>query len=475
MQNHTPFIHLFLLVSFLGIPELLSAQTSPLPTDQLDSIIERAIAPAGESDPGVAALVQMGDGRIYKKTVGQANLEYNIALTEHAVFDIASLAKQFTGLAIAKLELAGQLKLDDDVRKYLPEVPDFGTTITLRHLLYHTSGLRDVGELCRIGNFAGGLTGDRALDIIVRQKALNFPPGSAHDYSNTGYVLLALIVERRTGQSLADWSQQHIFSPLQMTESRVNDAPDNLIPNRAVAYHGRNGNYTFNQDNGMSLIGSSSVFSLLADMGKWMAFLAGDDPAVKLMMQPGSLADGSSVGYGYGHSIGQFAGQPLIDHSGVTPAGFRTLTAYLPEMDARLVILSNWGELEVVQELPPPILNLLLGKHPAKEVSAEAPAVEFTEPIPEAMLDIYTGIYLFNGEQPVTIAREGAQLSIAVAGMSTVTLEPRSTNTFYLEPMQSLLIFHVSDEMVSHVSIEENGEEGGELRPVVNETYWPAH
>jgi hypothetical protein len=91
------------------------------------------------------------------------------------------------------------------------------------------------------------------------------------------------------------------------------------------------------------------------------------------------------------------------------------------------------------------------------------------------MLDIYTGIYLFNGEQPVTIAREGAQLSIAVAGMSTVTLEPRSTNTFYLEPMQSLLIFHVSDEMVSHVSIEENGEEGGELRPVVNETYWPAH
>jgi hypothetical protein len=132
----------------------------------------------------------------------------------------------------------------------------------------------------------------------------------------------------------------------------------------------------------------------------------------------------------------------------------------------------NWKSF---RNCPPPILNLLLGKHPAKEVSAEAPAVEFTEPIPEAMLDIYTGIYLFNGEQPVTIAREGAQLSIAVAGMSTVTLEPRSTNTFYLEPMQSLLIFHVSDEMVSHVSIEENGEEGGELRPVVNETYWPAH
>jgi CubicO group peptidase (beta-lactamase class C family) len=166
----------------------LFAQQPGLPVAQLDSLIANALKPAGSQGPGVAVYLHRQGSDAYQNITGMANLEYGIPLTEHSVFDLASVAKQFTGMAIAKLLKAEKINLDDDVRKYLPEVPDFGTTITLAHLLHHTSGLRDVGELYGVGNFGGEFTAETALRIVSRQLALNFTPGTEHDYSNTGYV-----------------------------------------------------------------------------------------------------------------------------------------------------------------------------------------------------------------------------------------------------------------------------------------------
>lgn len=444
----------------------LAAQNEHSQAKQFDELIEQALGPIGGAGPGVAVFIHQAGSEPYRKVQGMANLEYGIPLTEHSVFDLASLAKQFTGLAIARLELAGKLKLTDDVRKYLPEIHDFGATITLGQLLYHTSGLRDVGTLCRVGNFHGSLNGARALEVIARQRELNFAPATAHDYSNTGYVLLALMVERVTGQTFANWCADNIFAPLQMTETRVNDAPDNLIANRAVAYYGRDGKYSFDQNNGMSLIGSSAVFSSPSDMEKWMAFVAGDDPAVRRMMQPGTLADGTPVGYGYGLSIGQFAGRSFISHSGATPAGFRTLTAFLPESDTRLVILSSWGDLDPVQDLGLPIMDLLFGQGTNPKAVAEAPVAKFIEIIAEETLESYVGNYLFNGELPVSVSREGQVLSVSVADRPTVAMDTRSPTDFYSEAMNSLLTFEVENEQVSRVVIKQEGEYHGELKPV---------
>lgn len=454
------------LLLFLSTASSLSAQSSVLPTDKLDQLITELLLPVAEDGPGLALYLHQKEKGVYRSLRGKSNLEYNLPLTEQSVFDLASVAKQFTGYAIAQLELDGKIKLTDNIRDYLPEVPDFGTPITLQHLLHHTSGLRDVGELYGFGNFNGAFTATIALDIVARQEALNFSPGSEHDYSNTGYVLLALVVEKVSGQSFDSWCQENIFRPLGMNNSMANASPTTILPDRAVAYYGKGGQYSFDQMNGMSLIGSSAVFSSLADMSKWITFLAGDDLVAKKMRTAGQLGDGTRVGYGYGLSIHQLGDQTLITHSGATPAGFRTLTAFLPALGIELVILGNWGNLEPVEDLGQPILSMLL-----ENLKAVDPVTEEDDNtsivLPAAVIERYTGEYLFNGERPVTISRDGQQLLATVAGMGTVPLEARSERTFFLEPMNSLLTVEIANDQVQKIRIQEGGQDVGVLTPVV--------
>lgn len=442
----------------------LGAQPPHLLAAEIDSLIAEVLKPVRDQGPGVAVYLHRKGYAPYQQISGMANLEYGVPLTEQSIFDLASVAKQFTGMAIAKLIQAGKVSLTDDVRKYLPEVPDFGTPITLAHLIHHTSGLRDVGELNRIGNFGGEFTAATALRIVSRQQALNFAPGTKHDYSNTGYVLLALVVERVTGESFVDWCEQNIFAPLKMDHSFANDYPDRIIPNRAVAYYGTDQEFSFSQNNGMSLIGSSAVFASLHDMIKWMALFSGQHKELlEMMTTPGQLNDGSTVNYGFGLSLSMVGDRQLIAHSGSTPAGFRTLMAHLPKEELSIVILSNWGNLEPIQQLAMPIISLLLDKTNA---SPQKPEPVATKPVPEEILDTYTGNYLFNKEREVTIALQEGQLMVTIAGMGVAALEPRSFTEFYLPPMNSTLTFEATEQKVSRVVIREGGQGVGELTPV---------
>jgi len=452
-----------MLVLFSSCIQLF-AQQSDLPVRAIDSLIAAAMQPTDERGPGIAVYLQRKGSAPYRKVVGMANLEYGIPLTENSVFDLASVAKQFTGFAIAKLVLSGAIRLEDNVRQYLPEVPDFGTPITIAHLLNHTSGLRDVGELNGIGNFGGVFTATTALRIVSRQEALNFTPGTEHDYSNTGYVLLALIVERVTNESFVDWCQRNIFQPLNMASSFANDSPVRLVPNRAAAYYGSNGDFTFDQNNGMSLIGSSAVYSSLSDMERWMAIFSSDDQTLMdLMTTPGQLSDGTPVNYNFGLNLSTLGKRQLIYHSGSTPAGFRTLTGFLPEEGISLVILSNWGNLETIQHLAKPILTLLLDGATSNGNSDEANAKSEVS-VPKSLLKLYPGSYLFNKERDVKITLEDGQLVVTIPGMGTAALTPRSSTNFFLPPMNSVLSFEVVDGEVSRIAITENEQEIGELR-----------
>jgi CubicO group peptidase (beta-lactamase class C family) len=444
----------------------LLAQEGGLPVAKLNKLIAEVLAPTGAKGPGVAIYLKREGAVPYRKVSGMANLEYNIPLTENSVFDLASVAKQFTGFAIARLVQTGEIKLTDNVRKYLPEVPDFGEPITLAHLLYHTSGLRDVGTLNGIGNFGGAFTATTALRIVSRQKALNFMPGTEHDYSNTGYVLLAVVVERVTGKRFVSWCQENIFQPLNMKASFANDSPVRLVPDRAVAYYGTESDFTFNQNNGMSLIGSSAVYSSLSDMEKWMAVFSGEDQSLtELMTTPGQLSDGTPVNYNFGLSFSTMGSYKLISHTGSTPAGFRTLTAYLPDEGISLVILSNWGNLNAIQELAQPIISMILDEAAAVG-SEEAQEAVIEVSVPEDLLSSYTGTYLFNQEREVGITLEDGKLIIAIAGMQPTTLVPRSSTDFYLALMHSVLSFEVVDGKISRVAITEGEQEVGELRYV---------
>ncbi len=443
----------------------LQAQPAALPVADLDELIENVMQPAGAKGPGVAVYIKRGQAQPYRRAYGMANLEYGVPLTENSVFDLASVAKQFTGFAIAQLIQAGEIRLEDDIRQYLPEVPDFGTPITIAHLLYHTSGLRDVGELNGIGNFGGEFTATTALRIVARQNALNFPPGTEHDYSNTGYVLLAVLVERVSGKSFVSWCQENIFEPLGMKASFANDSPVRLIPNRAVAYYGTGTDFSFNQNNGMSLIGSSAVYSSLSDMEKWMTFFVdGDRALIDLMTTPGQLTDGTPVNYNFGLNFSMLGEHKLISHTGSTPAGFRMLTAYLPEKEISLVILSNWGNLESISELGKPIISMLLEK-PADVATDKVEEVVNEEVrVPEDLLALYSGNYLFNKERDVLVAHEDGKLVVTVAGMEPVVLEARSLTDFYLAPMNSVLSFKVVEGEVDRVVITEGEQTVGELQ-----------
>jgi len=205
-------------------------------TESVTSRVDKLFAKWDRSDSAGCALGVVKDGKlIHARGYGMADLEHSIPITPRSVFDIASMSKQFTGMAIMLLVREGKVSLDDDVRKYIPEVPDYGVTITLRHLLYHTSGLRNQFLLGQLSGLRWGDLESRAdaLAMVARQRELNFKPGETHSYSNTGYFLLGEVVRRVSGQSLREFSAQHIFGPLGMKDTQVHDDVNLIIRNRA--------------------------------------------------------------------------------------------------------------------------------------------------------------------------------------------------------------------------------------------------
>ena len=239
----------------------------------LEASVDQLFAEWDDPDSPGAALAVTRDGEIiYKQGYGTANLEYDISITTTTIFDIASVSKQFAAFAIATLAHNGKLSLDDDIRTYLPGMPDFGNTITLRHLLHHTSGLRDWVQSLVI---AGVIMEDvisfkHILKMARHQKALNFKPGEAYLYSNMGYNLLAEIVERVTGDSFRDWTDTNIFKPLAMTNSHFHDDHQMILKNRAYSYQAvENGGFKHAVNNTTAL-GSSSLYSTVEDLAKWM-------------------------------------------------------------------------------------------------------------------------------------------------------------------------------------------------------------
>ena len=189
--------------------------------------------------PGCSAAVSLNGQVVFEKAFGMAELEHGIPNTPQTIFEAGSVAKQFTAAAMVKLQQDGKLNLDDQVRKYIPELPDYGSPMTIRHLLNHTAGLRDWGTVMGLTGAGRGnrvITQDLAFDVIIRQKALDFTPGSEYSYSNSGYQLAAIIVERVSKQKFAAFVDERLFKPLGMKNSSWRDDYQRLVPGRAQAY-----------------------------------------------------------------------------------------------------------------------------------------------------------------------------------------------------------------------------------------------
>lgn len=324
-----------------------------LQAQALDTLaaIDAVFASYHNQMPGVAAAVSI-DGRvIFNKAYGLANLEYNVPNTPQTLFEAGSVSKQFVAAGMLLLAKEGKVALSDDVRMYVPELPNYGATITIDMLLSHTSGLKDWGALYSLTGWPRTTrvyTQELGWDIIFKQRSLNFPPGTQYSYSNSNYMMLVLILERVSGQTLAQYTEEQFFKPLGMNHTRWRDNHLAVIPDRATAYRDNHTEteYLLNMPF-EDLHGPGGLLTTTADLLRWNQIhesleIFGAEFAQNRITER-NLHSGEPVGYAAGHTIGTLHGRLEVAHSGST-GGYRAWLAWYPEERLSVVLLSNYAQ-----------------------------------------------------------------------------------------------------------------------------------
>jgi CubicO group peptidase (beta-lactamase class C family) len=294
--------------------------------------------------PGCAVGLARDGSLIYSRGFGEANLHRHVRNSPTTAFYLASLSKQFTAMSILLLEQDGKLKLSDDIRRWVPEVPPLGH-ITLRDLLQHTSGLRDYYSLLSLNGWRANelLTEREFLDLVSRQRALNFPPGTEFLYSNTGYALLGVVVKRASGKSLRDFAAERIFRPLGMLHTQFRDDHTSAVEGEAIGYVPRSGGFAVSIPQ-MDVVGDGGAFSTIEDLARWdgnfVTGVVGGREGVRQLQEPGFLSDGRSTGYALGLSVGMFSGSRVVSHSGAY-GGYRSTFLRFPDEHLTVITLCN--------------------------------------------------------------------------------------------------------------------------------------
>ena len=403
---------LFLL---LLAPFFAAAQTLQDTLHRIDALFEDV----SQQTPGVSVTVSRHGTVIYDKHKGAANLELGTPITDSTRFEAGSVSKQFTATAVLLLVQDGKIGLDDDVRKYIPELPVYEKTITVRHLLNHTSGLKDWGVLAGLGGWPRGTreyTNELALDYIVKQPTLNYTPGAEYLYSNSNYTLLTIIAERVSGQPLADFTRQRIFDPLGMDATLWRTDFREIVPHRATAYNKAGTGYETDMPF-ENTYGHAALLTTTADLDKWNTSWKnsplGGEALLRLRTTRGILNNGDTIAYAAGVMVDEYNGYPSVNHSGAT-AGYRAWLAYYPDQDLSIVYLANDGSLSTTGT-GSRIAALFLGTPPATETNRETNAVTSYD-IDKDVLAAFAGRYVSkacDGELVATLDGDTALLMTA--------------------------------------------------------------
>lgn len=411
---------------------LVAAAQSP---SDLGPRIDKIFARFDRTSPGCA--VGLGkDGRtLYAHGYGLANLEYGVPLTDTTVLESGSVAKQFTASALVLLAQDGKLSLDDDVRKYLPEVPSFGgQKITIRHLLTHTSGLRDQWGLLGIAGLGPGTqvhTALTTLDLVAHQKMLNFPVGSEYLYSNTGYALAGLIVQRVSGKTLEEFTQDRLFRPLGMTHTRWRDDFTAVVPGRATAYSGTAATGYHTDMPFTNMIGNGGLLSTMSDLLRWNENL--DNPAVggrayvDAMQKRMRLTSGRIIVYALGLDVSEYRGIHEVSHSGST-AGYRTFLARYPDQHVSIAVWCNYAGANPTM-LAHQVAELVLPITAASAAQASAEKVESSGAAAAGWAGAYRDAHT---DQTVVLTASNGALSVG-GGRGNLSWIPRG-GARYLSP-----------------------------------------
>lgn len=434
------------MLAFASVALALAAPTISRQAAEIDRLFSDLAKPGV---PGCAVTILREGRPIYRKSFGEANLEYAIPIRSDTPFHIASVSKQFTAFAIFLLVRERKIGLDDDIRKYIPELSYRGGTVTIRHLIHHIGGIRDQWDLAVMAGWRmeDVITHRDLLGLLFRQTKLNFAPGSAQRYSNGGYTLLAEIVARVSGMSFPEFCRTRIFEPLDMKNTRVFADVHVLVPGRAYSY----------QPAGMgwqkallsySNMGATSVFTTADDLALWDrnwddAKVGG--PAVRdWMLRQGVLSSGQTIAYAGGVICFKYRGLDAVEHAGAD-AGFRSEYLRFPAQRLSIILLSNRSTFNG-PEIARRIADLLL----ADDLSAPAaqPAIEATErqPISDRDFAHVEGDYKLETGQWVTVRRSGERLVARMDGGPEVELVKTGHNHYFAERVGARVEFVESKE-----------------------------
>ncbi len=382
----------------------------------LEAGVDGVFAKWTADTPGCAVGVSVNGASTLERAYGMADLEHGVRNMPQTIFEAGSVSKQFTALAVLLLAREQKLSLDDPARKYLPELPEYGAPLTIRHMLTHTSGLRDWGSVAGIAGWPRTTrvhTHAHVLDIVSRQRALNFTPGTRWSYSNTGYNLAAIIVSRVSGMPFAEFTKTRIFEPLGMTRTSWRDDHTRVVKGRAIAYsEERDGFHT--EMPFENVHGNGGLLTTVGDLLRWnenfAAPRAGDAALVRAQQEPGRFSDGRSHDYALGLRVGQYKGVREVSHSGST-AGYRAYLARYPNQRVSVAVLCNASSADAGRAAHA-VADLYLKDH----LNDRAPIGQSYKPS-SGELEALSGIYK-NTEtgEPMTLVRDGERLRLERGG-----------------------------------------------------------
>lgn len=336
---------LLLLIAIAIVPTAL-AQTISAPADAR-ARVDKLFAIYNRTDsPGCAVGATIGATTVLSAGYGMADLEHNIPIAPESIFEAGSVSKQFTAAAVLLLAGQGKLSLDDPVRKYIPELPDYGQPLTIRHMMNHTSGLRDWGSVEAIAGWPRTTrvyTHAHVLEIVSRQRALNYPPGAEYSYSNTGFNLATMVVSRVSGKSFPEFTRDSIFSPLDMSSTQWRDDFQRIVHNRAIAYTQSAGTVRTLMPF-ENVYGNGGLLTTVGDLLRWnqnfTVAKVGGRAFVTAQQQQGKLNDGRTIAYAAGLMMLNWKGLPEVSHSGST-AGYRAWLGRYPNQGLSVAVLCN--------------------------------------------------------------------------------------------------------------------------------------
>jgi CubicO group peptidase (beta-lactamase class C family) len=402
--------------------------------EQIDSLFTPWNA---ANQPGGTVLISQKGEMLFSRAYGLASLEYNVPNTLNTRFNIGSLSKQFTAMGIVLLEEQNKLSFDDDIRKYIPELAPYDTTITIRHLLHHTSGIRDIHGLLGLAGWrpADLETNEDVYRIFKNQKDLNFNPGDELSYSNTGYIFLARIIENLSGLTFEKWMKQNIFNPLGMKNTYVETQHDRIVANNATSYYLRDDFKRAIEYWGY--FGSGNMHSTIEDLNIWLQNFSTPQKewasAFNTLLTRTPLNNGFETPFGFGVRIEEYEGKKVIQHGG-SVGGYRAIARVFPEEQLHMVILSNYSKSGVGAKTNI-ISDILLSKSkvtPEKSTTQKSKTPEILA-LPKNRLKKFEGIYWSDSEKSGRkIYLENDTLRYSSSPENSWPLVPTDEHTFIM-------------------------------------------